>query len=207
MTSTIPDGAKYEAEIAGGVCLVDVSALLRQHLKKRYRARKKLLTTLFVHHSGADNGKDGIEAIKPMANWHVGHNNWPAIGYQFVITRRPAFVDKSLVIFRVGGSDTVRAHTRMCNRFGDGLCLQGHLGKEPLTSFQEECLEAFLPWWMETHGRNPAKDLGWHSNSLKWGGVPKMACPGKNAVAWLRTYSLLSDRKTVLAVHPSDVGK
>jgi len=184
----LPDNAHFEVKIAPGVHLMNIQHILPVHARKVYRQRKRDITTLFVHHSGFDNGLDGLGAVKPMANWHVKHRGWAGIGYHYVITRRPVTSNSKLVILRVGAEYTIRAHTRGCNRFGVGLCLQGHLGKEELTSFQEECLEAFIPWWMEWHNRTPRKDLGWHSNSWKWGGIPKPACPGKHARRWLKGY-------------------
>lgn len=183
----LPDNAYFEAKLAGGVHLLNIQHMLPVHKTKVYKPRAKI-TTLFVHHSGFDNGLDGIGAVKPMANWHVNHKNWPAIGYHYVITRRPVLKDNALVVLRVGAEYTVRAHTKGCNTTGVGLCLQGHLGKEPLTSFQEECLEAFIPWWMDWHQLDPRKALGWHSNSWKWGGIPKPACPGKYTRQWLKSY-------------------
>ncbi|MEE9220000.1 MAG: hypothetical protein V3U34_00485 [candidate division NC10 bacterium] len=182
-------GQRQVTRLAGGVMLHDVSADLPRNSAKRFRIRKKDPTTLFIHHAGVDNGKDGVEAVRRMASYHVYHKNWAGIGYHYAITKRPLHDDQdNLVVMRVAPESTVRAHTRGCNRFGTGLVLQGHLGEEDLSHFQEECLEAFVPWWMETNNRFCKRGLGWHSNSWKWGGIPKRACPGKHSVGWLEDY-------------------
>lgn len=179
--------------LAGGIILVDIQDYLPVHSSKKYPLRKKNATTLFVHHSGVDNGRDGIEVARIMATYHVNNRNWPGIGYQYVIPYRADRPYKNeLVIYKVGSESTVRAHTKLCNKFGTGICLQGDLNKQPISPSQIECLEAFIPIWMRWNGRDPTKDLGWHSNSWKWLGLPKFKCPGKNAVKWLEEYVRLS---------------
>jgi hypothetical protein len=178
-------------EIANGVVINDVSRALLTHPKKAYKERSKTAKTLFVHHTGADNGRDNLEAWSATAGYHVINKGWPGIAYHFGINLRPS-VDKKgrLVIYQLNRETTICYHTKGCNNTGVGLVLQGHHGEDTLSDFQIECLEAFLPWWFEVHGQRPKKQLGWHSISLLWGGVPKLACPGKYAVEWLRTWKL-----------------
>lgn len=179
-------------EVAGGVVIDDISRILITHPKKKYASRTKPVTTLFVHHSGADNGRDGLQAWAATAGYHVITKQWPGIAYHFGITLRPSYdIHGRLVIHRLNADDVECYHTRGCNRFSVGLCLQGHHGKEPLSDFQIECLEAFLPWWSDTYQRDLRKDLGWHSRAIQWGGVPKLACPGKYAVEWIKSYKAL----------------
>lgn len=176
-------------QIADGVVLHDISEILLRHPAKKYRVRKKAPTTLFIHHSGADNGRDGSQAWAATAGYHVVSKGWPGIAYHYGITLRPSIDDAgNLIIHKLNQPDTVSYHTKGCNRFGAGLCLQGHHGQEPLSDFQIECLEAFLPWWAETYERSLKRDLGWHSNALRWGGLIKPSCPGSHAVRWLSDY-------------------
>ncbi|MHC4647069.1 MAG: peptidoglycan recognition protein family protein, partial [Planctomycetota bacterium] len=142
------DGASLECHVAGGIALYDIRHLLATHPHKRYDKRVEDITALFIHHSGLDSGRDELSAITPMANWHVFHKKWAAIGYQYAITKRPLLdCDGQLVVLRVGSDSTIRAHTRGCNTFGDGLVLQGDGNVEGPSPFQIECLEGFLPWW------------------------------------------------------------
>jgi hypothetical protein len=184
----MPEGTAYEATIAPGVVLHRVLHM-PTHARKRFGLRKKPLTTLFVHHSGTLSSAEAVAWAQGMARYHVIHKDWPGIGYQFGMARvAPRDAEGNLVMLRLGESDTVRAHTRLCNRFSDGLVLQGHMGRQQLSADQVECLEAFLPWWAEHNGRDLSADLGWHAQSWRWGGIPKRACPGKNAVEWLGNY-------------------
>jgi hypothetical protein len=182
-----------ETPIAPGVVLVNIAHLLPRLDHKHFATRNRPVTTLFVHHSGTQSQQNVMAWATNMATWHTKHKKWPAIGYHYIIPREPELSEKSdLCVFRVGSEYTVRAHTRLCNRFSSGVCLQGHLGRDKPSHYQLECLEAFIPWWMQWHGRDPRKDLGWHSNSWKWGGIPKLACPGKYMVEWLEDYRDLS---------------
>ncbi len=133
---------------------------------------------------------DGIAAIRAMATYHVAHKGWGGIGYHYAIPKNPVYDPEysRLVMFQVAHENTVRAHTRGCNRFGTGLVLQGHLGRQELTDYQKDCLKAFLPWWLDKYDRVCKRGLGWHSTSYLWGGIPKRACPGRHAVAWLKQY-------------------
>lgn len=183
------EGATYETSIADGIALYDVSHLLPEHPHKTYGPRTSPMRALFVHHSGNDTGRDGLAALLPMANWHVLHHKWAAMAYHFAITKRPLRdEDGNLVMLRVGGDRTVRSHTGLCNRFSEGLVLQGNTSKSPMSDFQMECLEGFIPWWMAMHELTPAKALGWHSIAHRWLGRPKRWCPGADAVAWLEQY-------------------
>jgi len=176
-------------EIASGVVLEDIHNILLHHTKKKYKERKIEPTALFVHHTGADNGRDSIQAWTATAGYHVISKKWPGIAYHYGITRRPSETRSGkLIVHQLNPESTVCYHTKGCNRFGVGLVLQGNLGETELTDFQIECLEAFLPFWFQTHGLSPKESLGWHSNSFKWLGIPKPACPGKNAVKWLKDY-------------------
>jgi hypothetical protein len=180
----------FICEPAGGVALYDISYLLPRHHQKRYRERSRAPTALFVHHSGADSALDGLEAFKAMATYHVYTKQWPGIAYHYGVGRRPEWDDQGRrVVYRLQPEPVRCYHTKgRPNSIGCGLVLQGHLGRHPLTSGQVELLEAVIPWWMAEHGRSPQRDLGWHSNSWKWGGIPKPACPGRYAVEWLRGY-------------------
>lgn len=177
-----------DERLAGGVVLRDVSDLLPVHAKKRFNYRKKPPAWLCIHHAGVDNQRVGFHGARATARYHVDHKNWAGIGYHYYVPRKPSNTGVAMV-YRVGADYTVRAHTRGLNTRADGLMLQGHLGHQQLTEYQEECLEAFVPWWME-QDPDHRKGITWHSNAWKQGAIPKFACPGKHAVRWLERWEI-----------------
>ena len=177
-----------EQEIAGGVVLRDVSAAMPVHAARDFRQRLRGPKWLCIHHTGADNKRPGRFGAIATARYHVHQKNWPGIGYHFYVPRE-AEEPGPLIVYRVGEDNTIRAHTRGLNKRADGLALQGHLGKQWLTDYQEECLEAFIPWWME-QDPDRRKGITWHSNAWKQGAVPKPACPGRHATAWLKRWQI-----------------
>jgi hypothetical protein len=179
----------HAIQIAGGIAIHDVSRLLPQHPTKVPKPKTKPITTLFFHHSGKDSGLDGIDAFIAMANYHTRNKKWATIAYPWGINQRPCIDSNgNLAIFQLLPLNIISNHTKWCNRFSQAVVLQGHHGKVPLSDFQIECIEAFNPWWCEEYDRNYRKDIGWHSISMKWGGIPKLACPGKYAVEYLKDY-------------------
>lgn len=189
MSNSLPEGARFVDTVAGGIACWDISEQLRQHPTKKYTARKKDPVGIVVHHSGADNEHDGWKAFSPMAGWHVGHHDWPGIGYHYGVTLRPSRDDDNrLILYRLQHPDTLSYHTRGASVRTLGMVLQGHHGDEPLTDFQVEVLEGALPWIADEYDWDLSKALAWHSNPLRFGGAPKLACPGKHAVAYLKAY-------------------
>jgi hypothetical protein len=183
----IPLNAETVAEIAGGIEVVDVGPFLPVHHAKVYPIKKKT-SAVFVHHSGGDNGRVGLDWAKCMANWHVNGKKWPGIAYHYGVSWTPTVRDRKLIVMQFHPSHVLCYHTKGCSKFSLGIVLQGHLGKEEPSGFQVECLEALLPWLAKRHDLNLKKDLGWHSNAWKWGGIPKPACPGKHTVRMLKDY-------------------
>ena len=179
--------------LAGGVVLHSIWADLPQHPAKRYRLRREDPQALFVHHSGADNGRNGVNAFVPMARWHINHHGWAGIGYHYGITQRPSFDHlNNLVVFGLQPPWLVSNHTGGVNRTSCGVVVQGNYNVDEPADHVEECLEALIPWWMEVHERNAAEDLGWHSIADDWGGRRKLACPGAALEDWLEDYVLAS---------------
>lgn len=168
--------------------MYDVAPFLEVHHAKSYPLKKERVRAVFVHHSGGDNGKSGVEWAKAMSSWHVHGKDWAGIAYQYAISYSPTTHERQLVIMKTQRENVISNHTKGCNKFSIGVVLQGHLGKDCLSGFQVECMEALFPWLALKYNLDLRRDLGWHSNCLKWGGVPKLACPGKYAVSWLRDY-------------------
>lgn len=185
-------------EIALGIAVHNISKYLPKHPTKKYKTRDKKAAVLFFHHSGADSGLEGFGSFMAMADYHVRvktltKGEWPGIAYHWGFSIRPVIDNKGrLVIFQLNPANALCYHTKGCNKFGEGAVLQGHHGNIPLSPCQIESLEAFIPWRCRILKLDYHVDIGWHSISMKWGGIPKLACPGKYAVKYLKDY--INDR-------------
>lgn len=192
--------------IALGIAIHDISKYLPKHPAKKYKTREKKARILFFHHSGADSGLAGFESFMAMADYHVRvktltKSEWPGIAYHWGFPIRPTLDSNGrLVVFQLNNPDTLCYHTKGCNAFGEGAVLQGHHGREPLSNCQIESLEAFIPWRCQRLRLDYHIDIGWHSNSMRWGGIPKLACPGKHAVSYLKDYITDKPLETYRAV-------
>jgi hypothetical protein len=186
-------------QIAGGVVLQDVTDALPRHPTKRW-ARRPLagIRRLYVHHSGA-LGREGYEGMAASARYEIRHRDgdkpepgWPGFAYHFWLphdgTRDGA---GRLVVYR-GNPDAARVyHTGgRCNVHGIGVCLQGNLTRTGPSPSQVELLEALLPWLLERYRLTLPDGLSWHSDSKRFGGTGKPACPGPAVVRWLEAYKL-----------------
>lgn len=94
---------------------------LPQHPTKKYLSRDlSKIDQIIVHHS-ADNSQDP----KLYAKMHIGINDWPAIGYHFMI-------DKTGCIYQTNSEDTLCFHCKGQNRRSLGVCIMGNYSKELL---------------------------------------------------------------------------
>ena len=86
---------------------------LVKHKTKVYTKRKGKITHIAVHHSLTDSGD-----YKAFSRYHVESNNWPSIGYTFVINKDGSIdwcLDLNIKSYHVGNS----------NDFAVGICLVG----------------------------------------------------------------------------------
>ncbi len=174
--------------IAPGVCVVDVGGMLPRHKWKRWAPRAEAIQRIYIHHSGA-LGRGGVAGVKASANYEVTHNNWAGFAYHLWIPREPVRTQGALTIFRGNPDHLHTFHTGgKANAHGLGWALQGNTSNLPLSDSQIECLEAAIPWGLDAWGLALPDGLSWHSDSARFGGSGKPACPGKNAVEWLRAY-------------------
>ncbi|MDQ0257008.1 N-acetyl-anhydromuramyl-L-alanine amidase AmpD [Evansella vedderi] len=94
--------------------LVDVRNQLTTHPNRSYgRHRLEQISYITVHHSATTSGN-----AQSFANYHVNFNNWPGIGYHFVILRDGAIQwtnDLQTTSFHTGGRNTGNI----------GICLVG----------------------------------------------------------------------------------
>jgi hypothetical protein len=101
---------------------------LPKHKVKKYNIRDlDKISAIVVHHSGVNPKKDTLEYskvhIKAIARYHIMHNDWPGIGYHYVI-------DKQGRIFLTNQPSTVSYHCHNHNTHTLGFCLLGAYHKE-----------------------------------------------------------------------------
>lgn len=187
---TLPTKAWFEDAPALGVAIYDVVNALPRHSRKRYPGRNpRIISRIYIHHSGADNPHaDGFEAMEDSAHYVVGYRNWPGFAYTFWFARK-ADRDRlnRLVVYRGNYDDTRSWHTGgFHNGRGIALCLEGNTTRQSLTEDQLEALEAMIPYLAQRHERIelPAS-LRMHSEARLH---KKPACPGRSAEGWIRRY-------------------
>lgn len=179
-----PPGATFEAQIAGGLALWDVSDLLPRHAVKR-RGRLRVTPELVVmHHTGADAPTiDGYQAAVMTATYHVRHTDWSRIGYHVHIARKADRDDEGrLVVYRTLPDALRPAATKGLNGRSWAIVLEGDLDEQPITEDQEEALEGLIPWYGDV-------TIIGHREAEAYGGKPaRKSCPGRNGMRWLRRW-------------------
>lgn len=186
----IPDGAVYEARLAGGVALLDVSHLLPRHPTKHYRKRREpwAVERVYMHHSGA-MGLMGYEGARGSARYCVQSRGWPGMPYTYWLSFVPDRTEADeLVVYRCQRDEVRSYHTGgSANTHGVGVCWQGRLTSLRPSPAQYEMAEALVPWLEERHQLR-TEWLSWHSEAHRYGGRRKAACPGPFVVDWAREW-------------------
>ncbi len=104
----------------------DITASLIKHPTNRYETRSlDKIKYLVIHHSGAP-ANVGPERI---ANYQVQRQDWPGIGYHFVLTADGA-------IYQTNELETICYHAQEVSNTGAGICLTGNFTDEPPTAAQ-----------------------------------------------------------------------
>lgn len=193
-----PSEENLVGEIAGGVHLHDVSALMPRRPSLAKTRDVEAIDRLFVHHSGA-LGKPGVAGAWGSANYVVNQRknargkpaHFPGPAYTLWVpaeTLRDSH--GAIVVLRLNADEERSWHTgARANDRGVAVVLQGNTTSQPLTWSHEECLEAVIPWCVTRYGLEMPEGLSWHADAKKDGARKnKPACPGKHAEAWLRGY-------------------
>ncbi|MGH1339293.1 MAG: peptidoglycan recognition protein family protein [Aureispira sp.] len=103
---------------------------LVQHPTKRYGTRPLSgVDHIIVHHSAHLHA-----TASDFARWHVDGNDWPALGYHFVIEK-----DGTIVIGNP--IDTLSYHAAPYNTRAIGICLSGNFELEDPTPQQLKALD------------------------------------------------------------------
>lgn len=189
----IPKKAKLEVVLPGGIAIYDVSEVLPKPKKPSANRRPPgtKIVRVFFHHSGA-YGKDGYDGAKNAVAYVVTNRGFGARPYHFFLARKPD-VDEhgNIVIYRMALDEERCWHTGgRCNDEGIGVVWQGNLYPDKTgapTDAQYKMATALWDWLLTRHNLNLPDGFSFHSESPKWGGHPKEACPGPYVEEWVKT--------------------
>jgi hypothetical protein len=195
----VPEAAKLEAVLGGGLVIYDVSGILPVNSKSRHVYRRRNVRGIryaIIHKSGAD-GPPGYRGAEGSARFVTRHRGWPGAAYTYWLSREPDLTEQGRVIYRCH-ADSVRSfHTggRM-NTLGVGIGVQGNYDgdgdgfadKVP-TDFQIDALAGLVAHLEERHPRFEAtrkldQDMGWCLTGHWEHGKP--VCPGDAMERWVR---------------------
>jgi N-acetylmuramoyl-L-alanine amidase len=87
------------------------------------------ITDLVIHHSAAPQHFGAFD----FAEWHIGKNGWPAIGYHYVI-------ESDGKIYLTNYHTSISYHTGGHNSYTLGICLAGDFTKYAPAKQQEDSL-------------------------------------------------------------------
>lgn len=76
--------------------------------------RMRDIVDITIHHTAAP-----VQSPQTIANWHVGHKGWPAVGYHYLV-----YPDGS--VFQCNEDLDISYHNGFCNRDSIGVCLVGN---------------------------------------------------------------------------------
>lgn len=195
----LPAEAEFEALLAPGIALWDVSRALPQ--PKRWYWRKKRPTgshphRLFTHHSGATTGThDAFVEVERAVRFVMRSRGFKVRPYHFAIPRNDIYDNFARrVMFRLAPDSERCWHSGgRANDDGWGIVWMGQLNPvvdSPVdpTPHQLECAEAFYPWMTRRYDLTTPMQFSWHSEAALFGGRDKRMCPGPVVEAWVRRY-------------------
>jgi hypothetical protein len=146
--------------------LVDLTAALARHATKTYPLRAlEDIRYLVVHHTGAS----GEATVQAIAEEHVRVNDWPGIGYHFVI-------DTDGTAYRTQDLTVVSHHARQFNPASVGIALVGDLSTALPTAEQIESTAGLLAALLRELGL-PATSVRGHREMVA------TPCPGETFLA------------------------
>jgi hypothetical protein len=194
MSNSVPEGAVFEVEIAGGVALYDVSNLLPKHAKLKYEKRDPAgIVRVYSHHSGA-LGRSGYAGLLASTKYGIRDTpkkkGWPGQPYTYWYAFEPDVdAEGRIVVYRCNLDATRSYHTgKDANGHGVGVAWQGNLTKQKPSDAQVEMAEAHFPWLHARHNLSQHKPFSFHAEAGEFGGKPKPTCPGPHVTAFVQEY-------------------
>lgn len=151
---------------------------LRHSVVDEYDKRSlSQIEEIIVHHSGVtgQNSED-------YANYHVGHNGWPGIGYHYVIENPNNLGDSRSIIVQGNPLDNISYHTVGQNTKSVAICVSGNFEIEEPTPEQMEALT-----WLIAHIRG---ELPQELEVYGHRDFSATSCPGRNLYDKLPNYKL-----------------
>ncbi len=122
--------------------IIDIVDNLPQNPNKQYNKRDESIIDKIILHHFASNGTP--EAI---ANYHINTNDWPAIGYHFVIS-------KDGTIYKTNNLDTISYHVSGYNTNSIGISLEGNFKIEKPKKEQLDSLYLLIKNLKEKYKKN-----------------------------------------------------
>lgn len=160
--------------------LKDVVDDLPKHAINRYQTRARdRITHLTIHHSAAP----GNVAVETIARYHVNTNNWPGIGYHFV-------VEPDGTIYQVNRLETISYHAGVANDYTVGICIEGDFRKGAIPTPAQLQSAAHLSAWLAQKLRIPLDNIKGHKEYPQ----NPTECPGDDWLVGKQWKLLLHDR-------------
>lgn len=158
-TGTGGGGGETPAPV--NLAIRDLTGQLIVSSSRSYSSRKlSAIDTAVIHHSATTSG-----SAQSYARYHVETNNWPGIGYHYVI-------DTDGTINQVNALTTVSFHVKNNNTRSVGICLTGNYETQQPPAVQIESAILLIRYLNGLLGRKLR--IKGH------GELQAKACPGKN---------------------------
>lgn len=133
--------------------IIDVRGKLPVHPSKKYKER--LLNSIkyvAVHHSLTDDIPGGKD-VEAFAKYHIDTNDWPGIGYHYVI-------DADGTVYKCNSASKWTYHVGEHNKFAIGICMVGDF-RDDIPSFEQyDALIKLLKEIVNAYGIRPENILG-----------------------------------------------
>ncbi len=140
----------------------DYRERLKTHVTKRFGSRPlSAITHIAIHHSLTKTG-----SAESFARYHVNDNNWPGIGYHFVI-------GKDGIVKWCHDLEVRSYHVGNSNRIAVGVCMVGDFRSQELLEKQLKPTLALVKWLMRELSV-PIDNVWGHS---QFPGYDWKACP------------------------------
>ena len=168
----------------------DVTDQLPTHKVNRYATRSlNAITHLTIHHSAAP-GNVPIEAI---ARYHVNNNNWPGIGYHFVI-------EPDGTIYQTNRLETMSYHAGAVNGYTVGICVEGNFTGGAIPTPLQIQSAGHLAAWLAYKFKIPVERILGHKEFAAQDPQNNTQCPGDDWNTGQQWKQMLYDRvRAVLA--------
>ena len=144
--------------------IYDLTKSLPRHPTAKYKQRLiSAVTHVVVHHSGTTSGTP-----EAFARYHVETNDWPGIGYHYVIGRDG-------MIYKCHPASVISYHASGANSYSLGVCLVGNMDVQKPTADQMAALIELLFDLINGYRISPNHVIGHRE-------VPgtRKSCPGAN---------------------------